>query len=191
MNDNWEKETALFSFSGWKGENHFKLPFKPTIVLLDIKEKVSDAITGYTRVLKETGDYNFNDSFFRQSVTHLTDSALVRVEYHWVTPDTIKREKFNGKFLENGYWSVNGIFPKNYDATGYFKYFSKQSRQSAYLDSTLLVDDPGRLVILFREYPGQPWKEIPSGKSKNKLQSEVLVKHLLAGDYIMGQITGL
>jgi len=106
-----------------------------------------------------------------------------------VTPDTIKSKKFNGKFLTNGYWSVNGIFPEDYDATGYFKYFSKQSRQSAYVDSTLLVDDPERLMILFREYPGKPWREIPFGKSKNKLQSEVLVKHLSAGDYIMGQIT--
>ncbi|MCK4701407.1 MAG: hypothetical protein KAT38_13775, partial [Bacteroidales bacterium] len=190
MNDNWEKETVLFGFSGWKGENHFKLPFKPTIVLLDIEEKVSDAITGYTRVLKETGEYEFNASFFRQSVKRITDSALVRVEYHWVTPDTIKCIGFNGKFLTNGYWSVNGIFPEDYDATGYFKYFSKQSRQSAYVDSSLLVDDPDRLVILFREHPGQPWRQIPSGKNNEKLQNEVVVKHLLSGDYTMGQITG-
>jgi len=191
MNDNWEKETVLFGFSGWKGENHFKLPFKPTVVLLDIEEKVSDAITGYTRVLKETAEYEFDDSFFRQSVNRLTDSALIRIEYHWVTPDTIKSEEFNGKFLENGYWSVNGIFPEDYDATGYFKYFSKQSKQSAYVDSTLLVDDPDRLVILFREYPGQPWREITSGRDNKKLQNEVIVKHLSAGDYIMGQITDL
>ncbi len=189
MNDNWERETALFSFSGWKGENHFELPFRPTIVLLDIEEKVSDAITGYTCVLKETGEYEFNASFFRQSVKRITDSALIRVEYHWVTPDTIKCIEFNGKFLTNGYWSVNGIFPEDYDATGYFKYFSKQSKQSAYVDSALLVDDPDRLVILFREYPGQSWRQIPSGKSKNKLQNEVIVKHLLSGDYTMGQIT--
>ncbi|MBE9509945.1 MAG: M1 family metallopeptidase [Bacteroidetes bacterium] len=191
MNDNWEKETALFGFSGRKGENHFKLPFEPTIVLLDVEEKVSDAITGYTRVLKETGEYEFDASFFRQSVKQITDSALVRVEYHWVTPDTIKSKEFNGKFLTNGYWSVNGIFPEDYDATGYFKYFSKQSRQSAYVDNTLLVDDPERLVILFREQQGQSWRQIPSGKSNKKSQNEVIVKHLLSGDYIMGQITGL
>ena len=190
LNDKWEKETALFSFSGWKGENHFKLPFKPTVVLLDIKEKVSDAITGYTRILKKTGEYEFDASFFRQSVNRITDSALVRVEYHWVIPDTIQSEGFSGKFLKNGYWSVNGIFPEDYDATGYFKYFSKQSRQSAYVDSTLLVDDPERLVILFREFPGQPWRKIPSGKNNDKLQNEVIVKHLSSGDYVMGQITG-
>ncbi|MCK4630475.1 MAG: M1 family metallopeptidase [Bacteroidales bacterium] len=190
MNDIWEKEAALFGFSGRKGENHFELPFKPTIVLLDIEEKVSDAITGYTRVLKETGEYEFDASFFRQSVKQITDSALLRVEYHWVTPDTIKSKEFNGKFLTNGYWSVNGIFPEDYDATGYFKYFSKQSRQSAYVDSTLLVDDPERLVILFREKPEQPWRQIPSGKSNKELQNEVIVKHLSSGDYIMGQITG-
>ena len=189
MNDNWEKETALFGFSGRKGENQFELPFKPTIVLLDIEEKVSDAITGYTHVLKTTGEYEFNASFFRQSVKKITDSALVRVEYHWVTPDTIKSKEFNGKFLKNGYWSVNGIFPEDYDATGYFKYFSKQSRQSAYVDSTLLVENPDRLVILFREHPRQPWREIPSGKNNEKFQNEVIVKHLSPGDYIMGQIT--
>ena len=188
MNDNWEKETALFGFSGWKGENNFELPFKPTIVLLDIEEKVSDAITGYTRVLKTTGEYEFDASFFRQSVKKITDSALVRVEYHWVTPDTINSKDFNGKFLTNGYWSVNGIFPDGYDATGYFKYFSKQNRQSAYVDSTLLVDDPERLVILFREHPRQPWRKIPSGKNNEKFQNEVIVKHLSPGDYMMGQI---
>ncbi|NQU79924.1 MAG: hypothetical protein HQ543_00205, partial [Bacteroidetes bacterium] len=151
--------------------------------------KVSDAITGYTRVLKTTGEYEFDASFFRQSVKKITDSALVRVEYHWVTPDTIKSKDFNGKFLTNGYWSVNGIFPDGYDATGYFKYFSKQSRQSAYVDSTLLVDDPERLVILFREHPRQPWRKIPSGKNNEKFQNEVIVKHLSPGDYMMGQIT--
>ncbi|GAJ23127.1 unnamed protein product, partial [marine sediment metagenome] len=61
---------------------------------------------------------------------------------------------------------------------------------SPFVDSTLLVDDPERLVILFREKPGQPWKQIPSGKSNEKLQNEVIVKHLLSGDYIMGQLTG-
>ncbi len=189
MNDKWEKKTALFSFSGRKGENHFELPFKPTIVLLDIEEKVSDAITGYTRVLKETGEYEFDASFFRQSVKRISDSALIRVEYHWVTPDTLKSKEFNGKFLSNGYWSVNGIFPEDYDATGYFKYFSKQNRQSAYVDSALLVDDPERLVILFREQPGQSWRRIPFRKSNEKLQNEIIVNHLSCGDYIMGQIT--
>lgn len=188
MDENWNRKTLFFRFSGRKGENHFELPFKPTIVLLDVEEKVSDAITGYTRVITNPGNYDFDLSFFRQSVNQVKDSALIRVEYHWVTPDTIKSKDFNGKFLKNGYWSVNGIFPEGYDATGYFKYFSKQSRQPVYVDSTLLVDDPERLVILFREQPGQAWRQIPSEKSNKKSQNEIVVKHVSSGDYIMGQI---
>lgn len=164
------------------------LPFKPVMVCLDYEEQLSDAITDRTIVIGSKGTYDLPETMSKILVGAIKDSALIRVEHHWVGP-----EKYvtTYPYMSNyRYLSVDGIWDDSLKFDMEMVYDGRQGATSGtgYLDHTLIYKTEDSLTVLYRAFPGDYWREWTNLQftygNKNDKQGKVLVKNALKGDYV-------
>lgn len=164
------------------------LPFRPVMVCVDYDEKLSDAITDRTIVLGAKGVYDMPETMSKVIVNKVDDSALVRIEHHWVGP-----EKYvtTYPYMSNyRYLSVDGIWDDSLKFDLEMVYDGRQGATSGtgYLDHTLIFKTEDSLTVLYRAFPGDYWREWKDLQftmgNKNDKQGKVLVRNALKGDYV-------
>ena len=164
------------------------LPFKPVMVCVDYDEKLSDAITDRTLTVGSKGTYDLPETMSKLIVNNLDDSALVRVEHHWVGP-----EKYitTYPYMSNyRYLSIDGIWDDSLSLDLEMQYDGRKGATSGtgYLDHTLIFKTEDSLTVLYRAFPGDYWREWKNLQftygNKNDKQGKVLVKKALKGDYV-------
>lgn len=180
MNDLWQTETRKISFQGSHGSALFRLPFIPALVMTDLNEKSGDATTDQYKTIKTTGLYDFTDTFFKLDVTEISDSAFVRITHNWVPPDSLRIPQSGLKLSDYRYWSVEGIFPEGFHATGRFSY-----NRNGYLDNTLLTNSADSLVILYRPDASSDWMPVSFTKTGPWQIGTIYVPQLRPGDYTL------
>lgn len=86
----------------------FFVPFQPAFVILDQREKLSDATIDVTKKVSTTGNVSFADAYCSAQIDQLSDTALIRVEHHFVAP-TAPNPLPEGYYQYSGthYWTVN------------------------------------------------------------------------------------
>lgn len=84
------------------------VPFQPAFVILDQNEKLSDATIDVTQKVSGTGSVSFSDAYCSAQINQLSDTALIRVEHHYVAP-TAPDPLPDGYYQYSGthYWTVN------------------------------------------------------------------------------------
>ncbi len=183
MNDNWETYTDFINFSGETGSETFTIPFNPSVVMLDIDEKLSDATTDNYKVINEPGEYTYESTYFRADVSAISDSSFLRVEHNWVKADTLNIT-VPGLFLsEMRYWKIDGIIPDNFDCMGRFEYYKSASY---YLDNELMTNSTDSLVLLYRPNVSEDWEIFPTTKSGSSYTGKLITETLPLGEYVFG-----
>ena len=180
MNNNRQMETRRISFPGPHGSATFRLPFAPDFVMTDLYEKAGGATTDSYKNIKSTGLYDYSDTFFKMEVTQVTDSAFVRITHNWVPPDSLHSPLPGLKLSDYRYWSVEGILPEGFQATGIFMY-----NRNAYLDNTLITSSSDSLVMLYRPDAASDWLPVSFTKVGPWQIGNIYVPGLQTGDYTL------
>lgn len=178
FDDNWQRHDEVVTFSGEHGSGIFTVPFTPSFVVVDPEEQLADATVDYLTTIKTSGLKYFNDSYFRLDVKQITDSALLRISHSWVAPDTLGSNLIGLHISSRRYWTVKGIFPPSFDATGRF-YYSKFSG----LDDDIISSPLDSLVILWRRQAGDPWHKVDFSRIGSWSTGYFYVDHLKQGEY--------
>jgi hypothetical protein len=180
MNDAWLTETRRISFPGPHGSAIFRLPFAPTMVMSDLNERSGNASTNSYKTIKSTGLYDYTDTYFKIDVTQITDSVFVRATHNWVPPDSLKTPVPGLTLSDYRYWTIEGIFPEGFEATGRF-FYSK----NAYLDNNLITDGADSLVILYRQDATEDWQPVSFSRVGPWQLGTIYVPQLKTGDYTL------
>lgn len=190
MNDNWELHTETIEFSGQHGDQTFKIPFDPQIVMADLYENLGDATTDHFEVISSTGNYNFRETYSQVEVSNISDSAFVRIEHNWVVPDPLKNPNpYIVRLSDYRYWKVDGIFPAGFEAQGKFYYNRTTSMVDGYLDVTLLPNispiNPSidSLLLLYRIDPADDWEVTNFTRTGSLTKGYIICDTLKRGEY--------
>jgi len=188
MNNNWQQYTDTISFSGASGSKTFQVPFVPTTAMLDLNEKISDAITSYHKIIKSVANIDFLTTYCYLNVTTVTDSALVLVEHNFVPPDPLKTPNPKIKRLSDyRYWKVDGIFPNGFITKATFKYNRSTNTTSGYLDNNFMTTTASKdsLLLLHRRNTADDWKIIPFTVLGNSTVGNLVIDTLRQGEYTL------
>ena len=181
MDENWNMFSDTIHFSGKTGASIIKgVPFIPEIAMMDFYEKLCDATTEATKIIKTNELIDFENTFFKLDVVNVSDSAFVRVEHNWAPPDTLSYYQPGLTLSDYRYWKIDGIWPDDFQVTGKFQY-----SKNGYLDNTLITNMEDSLVILYRPDPSVEWYGIDFSKPFNPYYGFITVENLQKGEYTL------
>jgi hypothetical protein len=180
LDDNWNKFNDTIHFNGHSGHSTKMVPFIPSVILVDPEEKMCDATTDNYKTIKATGNYTFDKTFFTLQVDAVSDSAFVQVTHNWASPDSLREPVPGLRLSDYRYWTIDGIFPENFSATGKFLYSNIN-----YLDNTLLTSSSDTIIILYRKNSGEDWHEIDFQKVGPWNVGNIIVPDMQAGEYTL------
>ena len=174
VNDNWERFQRTAVVSGENSEVTLPVPLQfivPKFIWVNTNQKLTLARAEKELVLKTTGSKNFAPTKMTFNVVALPDSALVRVEHHYVMPDATPNANPNGYLLTNRYWSIEADLPAGFESTASIFYDGRGELDQ--LDTELFAQtspSEDSILLLYRPAPGVPWTE-HSNYVVNKLTS--------------------
>jgi hypothetical protein len=180
MDNNWQTVSDTIIFSGITGFKTFSLPFSPTEVMADFEEQISDATTDEAKILKTSGEYDYQQTFCKVIVVQIADSALVRITHNWVPPDSLLAPQPGLHISDSRYWTIEGIFPGGFNAKGKFLY-----NRATGLDNTLITNSQDSLVILYRPGAGYPWRGTNFTQQGGWFAGSLTVDTLQRGEYTL------
>ncbi len=183
----YEKRTILLNNEVDSFE--FEFSFKPIFVCLDYDAKLSDAITESVLKIKNSGWNNLPASLCRVKTNRIKDSALIRIEHHWVAPEKYK----SGQpiFSKDRYFTVDGIWNESDSFDLELTYDGRKSMPSnniGGLDNELNIGNEDSLTVYYRAFPGDYWRVCTNliFTRGNKLDKygKILVAGAQKGDYV-------
>lgn len=170
IDDNWQTHDLDISLSGDYQALNMTVPIDPVAVFLNRNEKINHAITAEEFVVDGIGLYNSNYANARVTVDAVSDSALMRIEHHWVAPDNISSPA-NVMLSQDRYWTFHGVNLAAVSGEIRFEY-NGRNNSSGDLDNSIMNSTGNQaftedsLVLLFRPSPQDPW-EIVNGANLN------------------------
>jgi aminopeptidase N len=186
------KQMVTFNVSGRCTQLKTTLSFNPQMILIDPEYKLTDAITEDWKTVNSIGITNMNYAKCRlhvKSIPNAGDSALVRIEHHWVAADRFKNSaNANGYVLHDSrYWHVDGIDLNKIE--GWLQFPYNKGPVNHYLDSTWLKNTEDSLQLFWRSDTRSEWlalnDSIVAGNLNDGL-GNVYYKQIVAGDYCLG-----
>jgi hypothetical protein len=178
IHTNFDQQCKVFTFT---------VPFEPAFACIDEDEKISDASTASTIIIKTLGTKNAKEAKASIVVRALTgDSSLVRLEHHWVAPDRFKNKIGDYVLHNNRYWRVDGINLQNIRGVLGFNYNAAGSNN--YLDSSWLKAPESGIRLCYRKDATQDWQlandSLVIGNATDRI-GIIYAKNIIAGDYAM------
>lgn len=157
----WNRFTDTIRFSGEFGSKSVVLPFAPVLTAVDYNEKMADAIVDYNLNIKTTGTNSCPNAFANVNVISLTDSAFIRVEHHWASPDPLKSANPAIRRLSpNRYWKIDGIAPSGFLAKVNFNFYNALDMDASLFNNS----SSDSLIVLYRQDAAHEWTLIPFTK---------------------------
>jgi len=196
MDSNWNKVTETVLASGPCTIYKTKIPIYPAFLSVDLEQKIADAVTDDSKIIKNTGFNNFTNAKMNLSIQSISDSAFVRIEHNYVYADGFKTPHPGLHISHERYWKVDGIFPSGFDSKAIILYNGTTPAQvslssGAYLDDELITNSEDSLVLFYRLNPSYDW-QIESdiilniqGSTSNKT-GQITINHLKKGEYAFG-----
>ena len=182
-----EYSVAEFEFSAWEPT--------PAFVWVNTNGLLTFARSEKEKVVKTLGTSSFTPARMDLKINAIPagDSALIRIEHHWVMPDTDGIANALGYRLTNRYWTVDGDFPEGFDAQASV-FYDGQGEMDQFDTELFAQTSPAEdsIIVLYRTEPGQPWTEWPT-YVKNTLGSAnnsygfLRIDHVQRGEYTIAK----
>lgn len=172
-------ETLQVNFSGVRDTVLVTLGFEPVLVMADLYNHAGDATTDEAKTLKTTGITEYQYTFCKVDVKQVTDSAYLRVTHNWVAPDSLMNPTPGLTLSTNRYWTVEGIFPAGFSATGIFNY------NKNIFDGDIISNSNDSLVILYRPDAGSDWQPVDFYKVGIWQLGNIYVDNMQPGQYVL------
>ncbi|MBL0048815.1 MAG: T9SS type A sorting domain-containing protein [Bacteroidetes bacterium] len=159
----WNKHSGIVLLNDKDSTYQDTLPFNPIFTAVNFNQKLSDAISSESKVLKVNGLNNFSNAFMSITVQNIVDSAFLRIEHNWVAPDSLKDANKHYKLSPNRYWKVDGIVKPGFVASAKINYDGRSSAFTGnnYLDNLLITGKEDSLILVYRINSGADWLEYP------------------------------
>lgn len=158
LNNQWQRDVQKVMMSGPCAQVIINTNLNPQLLLLDEANRLSDASNGETRVIKQTGNANFSYGRMNLLISGITDSALLRIDHYYASPDRIKPEIDNLFISDYHYWRVSGIDLQKLQAKATVQYNGTTSTSQGYLDHTLITNSEDSLVLMYRPSSRYQWR---------------------------------
>ncbi len=155
----------IFKFSGDSASRTFKLYSKPKLVMADINEHICDASVDKYKFVSDTGLVTFNESLFDADIKKISDTSFLRVSANFIEPQHSKNSKFI--FQKNYYWTIEGLWNKNFAANGIFYFTTLMDKNFQY------IYNPKQIILLYRQNPSQKWHTVKFQYKTNYLQTKL------------------
>lgn len=179
MDGSWNQHDETVMFDGETGMQTFTVPFLPDLIIPDLHEKQSDAITDHVQTITETGSVNFTTTFVELDVESVGgDSAFVYIGHQWAPPDPLTTPILGLTISDYRYWIVDGIIPDGFNATGIFWY-----NKNTYLDDGIISSAADSVLILYRPSAAHEWQYIDFTKVGLWNIGKIYVEDLQKGQY--------
>ena len=185
----YETEVVL---SGEDNEYEIATPIKPSFIALDFNGKLSDAITDKNQWIKQAGNIDMEDALMTIDVKDVKDSALVRVEHHWVGADAYFNNIKGLTISPQRYWTVDGIFDEKLDASATIAYngLTPSNYADGWMDNELIKKTEDSLVLVYRPNAKSSW-QIHENYTKNtgslfNRKGVITINKLKKGQYTFG-----
>lgn len=177
--------------SGPNSSAEFDVSFEPALVILNADDRISHAVTADQAYIKSTGTTSMPYGMLDIQTEAITDSVFLRVEHHWVAPDSVGLVDEFFSISPHRYWTVSGIIDSNFQASAIFRYDGRiNSMQTGWLD-TEFGDNEDLYVLLYREGPGKRWEYVPAFRntlgSKSDKSGHLTLPNLKPGQYALAQ----
>jgi len=164
----------------------------PVYLVLDIDERISDAISDRSMTISDTGTYDFDDAMMDVKVNTISDDALVRVAHHWVTPDQFFKRTELPYISKERYWTVEGVWPEGFEAEATIEYNGRRTGTNyaiGYLDVNLIQITEDSLKLYYRPHASGYWEEytdysLETG-SKFDRKGLIQIRGLKKGEYVL------
>ncbi len=195
MKDDWTAQTHTFDCSNANSILQITLPFDPKIAYFNENNKISQAVTGESLVINTPVTKDLTFPMFRFSTTSITDSAFVRVEHYWVSPDAPKNPETEWIYhiSNERFWKVDGLFPENFQSDLRI-FFNGKTTVGANLDTeltSLTGFHEDSLFVFYRLNSADDWKKIEDATiqslgSKTDGYGYFTVDTMKVGEYTFG-----
>ncbi len=169
----------------------------PAMVVLNMFDRISQAISSEQKVIKNTGAINFTLGKMNLTVASVSDSALIRIEHHYTGPKGNYATNIN-RISPQRYWTVSGVTAGDFNANAKFSYDGRVGVFSGntYLDHQLNINNEDSLLLLYRKSPADIWQEYAfytknTLSSKTDKQGNLVIDNLTMGEYCLGMGTSL
>lgn len=176
--------TATHMHSGQQSVGTYTVPFIPEAVFINRSQKLFYGVTADEREVKSTGNVTFSYSNFRFNPQSVTDSALVRSEYHWAAPDPNIEKPWLYEITPDRFWKIDGIFPQNFVTTGQFAYDGSTNGP----DQIIYAEDS--VMLFYRKNSGDLWRPAPNTtvnmQIANDKKGTLTISPLMKGEYCIG-----
>lgn len=184
----WEVYRTMVMADGAMSTHTLTVPFDPVHIALNESYLLNQARMDYQQVMKTTGSYIYPFVKFRTVVQAIADSALVRVDHHWTSPDPVQNQP-NLTMSKTNFWVVSGIFPSGFEAQGRLSYDA--SMANAYLDAEIASPKEDSLLLLYRPSPIEDWQVHPDFKVIPFLptdgKGDIVINGLAPGEYALAR----
>ena len=190
---NWTENTQTFMMSGANSSATFTVPFNPALVAINKGEKISHAVAPEFKTIKLTGTTNFTNAKFTLNVLSIVDSAFIRVEHNYTTPDPAYAIPY--RLSPNHYWKVDGILPSTFKAKATLLYDGRTLGFSGnyWLDNNLITTFEDSLVLLYRPNASVNWSLYPyqtknMQANNNDKRGVMTIDSLQLGEYVFAMM---
>lgn len=189
--------TTRINLSNENSVSEIIVPFNPSMLVLNMNDKISQAVSSDQKVLKSTGTVNFSLAKMNVTTTNITDSVILRIEHHFAGPKGAYANNIN-RISPQRYFKIDGISLDKMKASGKFTFDGRVGvfNGTAYLDHQLNIKNEDSLLLLYRKDPGEIWTEYPY-YTRNTLSSKTdkfgnfVIDSLAKGEYCLGIGTSL
>ncbi len=179
MDANRQMQTLQVGFDGSTDTAVVTLAAEPVLVMADLYNKAGDATTDEAKTLSTVGSYDYQYTFCKVEVKQVTDSAFMRVTHNWVAPDSLITPTPGLPLSTSHYWTVEGILPQGFDATGIFNY------NKNILDGDIITGANDSIVMLYRSGAGEAWQSIDFTRVGPWQLGFIHIDHLQPGQYTL------
>jgi aminopeptidase N len=146
-------------------------PFEPAMVVLNRNARLNQARLDHEFHIGPGQSLSSTLPWvdFRAYVDELLDTALVRVEHLWVSPDQAPLGSDIITISNTHYWNVDGLWPEGTVLRGRLFYNGVNDTQ---LDYDLIAGDETGISVVHRADPTEPWQvydgqEVTAGSLTN------------------------
>ncbi|MEA3450500.1 MAG: M1 family metallopeptidase, partial [Bacteroidota bacterium] len=165
MDSDFNTVKRTFTFSGKSATQSFSVPFKPVLVMADLNEHIADATIDQSLIINETNTYSFKECFFETDVTNISAKSFLRVTCNFIEPENTESETFI--LQKKYYWTVEGIWNKEFEATG--KFYT-----SRFMDKDFnKISAKNKIILVYRESSQKKWEQVNVTLKKNFLQTKL------------------
>ena len=183
--DNQQFTLEHFSVSGEFAVGNVTLPFVPVAAVVDINEKMGDAIIDYGFEVTGTGVKTASSANVRVLVNDFADTTYLRVEDNLVAADPLQGDNEHLLAIsDQHYWRILAVPDNNLD--GSMRFDIKAGSEGAPDYDFLQGHSFDELVMLYRPSCADSWVPLNTTKTGTISNGHLAVDGIRSGEYAVG-----